>query len=61
MQFSKTVASVLELARWENALLSVAGVVLGAWWATGRPNEPETIVMVGVAILRPRPQEDDRR
>ncbi len=51
MQFGRTVASILALVRWENALLSVAGVVLGAWWATGRPNEPETIVMAGVAIL----------
>ena len=51
MQFGRSVASILALVRWENALLSVAGVVLGAWWATGRPNEPETVVMAGVAIL----------
>ena len=51
MRFGRTVASILALVRWENALLSVAGVVLGAWWATGRPNEPETVVMAGVAIL----------
>jgi geranylgeranylglycerol-phosphate geranylgeranyltransferase len=51
MRFGKTVAAVLMLVRWENVLLSVAGVVLGAWWATGRPNEPETIVMAGVAVL----------
>lgn len=51
MRFGRKVASVLALIRWENALLSVAGVVLGAWWATGRPNQPETIVMAGVAIL----------
>jgi len=51
MRFSRTITAVLELARWENALLAVAGVVLGAWWATGRPNAPETIVMAGVAIL----------
>ena len=43
--------AVLSLVRWENALLSVAGVVLGAWWATGRPGEPETLVMAGVAVL----------
>ena len=51
MRFGNKLASVLALIRWENALLSVAGVVLGAWWATGRPNQPETIVMAGVAIL----------
>jgi geranylgeranylglycerol-phosphate geranylgeranyltransferase len=51
MQFGKTVLAVLSLVRWENALLSVAGVVLGAWWATGRPGEPKTMVMAGVAVL----------
>ena len=51
MRFVRTVAAILALVRWENALLSVAGVVLGAWWATGRPNEPETIVMALVAVL----------
>ena len=51
MPSSNRAFAVLSLVRWENALLSVAGVVLGAWWATGRPGEPETIVMAGVAIL----------
>src|SRR5215213_9579441 len=51
MRFGSSVVAVLSLIRWENALLSVAGVVLGAWWATGRPGEPETIVMAGVAVL----------
>src|SRR5499427_11077238 len=51
MQSGRTIGSILALVRWENALLSVAGVVLGAWWATGRPNEPGTIVMAGVAVL----------
>jgi len=51
MRFGKTAAAIATLVRWENALLAVAGVVLGAWWATGRPNEPETIVMAGVAVL----------
>jgi len=51
MRFGRTVVAVLSLVRWENALLAVAGVVLGAWWATGSPNEPETMVMAGVAIL----------
>jgi geranylgeranylglycerol-phosphate geranylgeranyltransferase len=45
------VLAILSLVRWENALLSVAGVILGAWWATGRPNDPQTIVMAGVAAL----------
>jgi len=51
MRFGKTALAVLSLIRWENALLSVAGVVLGAWWANGRPNDPETIVMSVVAVL----------
>jgi len=51
MRFARRVLAILSLVRWENALLSVAGVILGAWWATGRPNEPETIVMAGVAVL----------
>ncbi len=46
-----SVPAVLSLVRWENVLLAVGGVVLGAWWATGRPGEPETIVMAGVAVL----------
>src|SRR4051812_47413374 len=50
-RFGNRVLAVLSLVRWENALLSVAGVILGAWWATGRPNEPETIVMAAIAIL----------
>lgn len=48
---SRRVLAILSLVRWENALLAVAGVILGAWWATGRPNEPETIVMAGIAVL----------
>src|SRR5690348_6804516 len=51
MRFGRNIASVLSLIRWENALLSVAGVVLGAWWATGKPNQPETFVMAAVAVL----------
>jgi geranylgeranylglycerol-phosphate geranylgeranyltransferase len=51
MPFGRTAVAVLSLARWENALLSVAGVVLGAWWANRSPGEPETIVMAGVAAL----------
>ena len=50
MRFDRMLA-VLALVRWENILLAVAGVVLGAWWATGRPDAPETIVMAGVAVL----------
>jgi geranylgeranylglycerol-phosphate geranylgeranyltransferase len=51
MRFGSGVGAVLALVRWENVLLSVAGVMLGAWWATGRAAEPETIVMAGVAVL----------
>jgi len=51
MPSGKTVVAVLTLMRWENALLSVAGVILGAWWAQGLPNAPRTVVMAGVAVL----------
>ena len=51
MLYGRKALAVLALIRWENALLSVAGVVLGAWWVTGRPNQPETLVMAGVAAL----------
>jgi geranylgeranylglycerol-phosphate geranylgeranyltransferase len=51
MPSGRSALAVLSLVRWENALLSLAGVVLGAWWVTGRPGEPETIVMAGVAVL----------
>lgn len=51
MRFVNGLSAILALVRWENALLAVAGVVLGAWWATGRPGEPETIVMASVAVL----------
>ena len=47
----KIVVAVLTLVRWENALLSVAGVILGAWWAKGLPNAPQTVVMAWVAVL----------
>ena len=50
MRFGRATLAVLALARWENALLSVAGVVLGAW-ATGRPGDARTLVMAGVAVL----------
>jgi geranylgeranylglycerol-phosphate geranylgeranyltransferase len=51
MPFGRKALAVLALVRWENALLAVAGVILGAWWVTGRPNQPETIVMAAVAVL----------
>lgn len=51
MRSGSVVPAVLALVRWENVLLSVAGVVLGAWWASGRPGSPETIVMAGVAVM----------
>jgi geranylgeranylglycerol-phosphate geranylgeranyltransferase len=50
MRFGSSALAILALARWENALLSVAGVVLGAW-ATGRPGDARTLVMAGVAVL----------
>jgi geranylgeranylglycerol-phosphate geranylgeranyltransferase len=50
MRFDRLLA-FLALVRWENILLAVSGVVLGAWWATGRAGDPETVVMAGVAVL----------
>lgn len=51
MRFVDRVVAVLTLIRWENALLAVAGVMLGAWSATGRATGPATLVMCAVAVL----------
>ena len=44
------VSAVLTLIRWENALLSALGVMLGAWWATGSVTAPQTLVAAGAAV-----------
>jgi geranylgeranylglycerol-phosphate geranylgeranyltransferase len=44
------VSAILALIRWENALLSALGVMLGAWWATGSVTAPQTLVAAGAAI-----------
>lgn len=51
MRFASTALAVLALVRWENALLAVAGVMLGAFWAAGSAAEPRILVMGAVAVL----------
>ena len=36
--------ALLALVRWENALLSASGVLLGAWWARGSLVAPRTVL-----------------
>lgn len=43
-------SAVLTLIRWENALLSALGVLLGAWWAHGSVRAPTTLAASLVAI-----------
>jgi geranylgeranylglycerol-phosphate geranylgeranyltransferase len=50
MRFVRLTRALLALIRWQNALLAVAGVFLGAWWATGLAGVPEVVVMAGVAV-----------
>jgi 4-hydroxybenzoate polyprenyltransferase len=46
----RSIRAVLALIRWENALLSALGVLLGAWWAGGSVLAPATLAAVAVAI-----------
>ncbi|HKG94802.1 MAG TPA: UbiA family prenyltransferase [Gemmatimonadaceae bacterium] len=39
----------LALLRWPNALISAAGVVLGAWWAGARPSDRRTLLAAAAA------------
>ena len=43
-------SAILSLIRWENALLSALGVLLGAWWAHGSVLAPQTLAAAAVAI-----------
>lgn len=44
-------SAVLALARWENALISAAGVALGAWWAGGDPIAPRVVAAAAAAAM----------
>ena len=46
----RSLSAVLALVRWENALLSALGVLLGAWWAHGFVLAPTTLVAAATAI-----------
>lgn len=46
----RSLSALLALVRWENALLSASGVLLGAWWARGSVLAPSTLVAAGVAV-----------
>ncbi len=46
----RSLSAVLALIRWENALLSALGVLLGTWWAHGSVLAPSTLAAAAVAI-----------
>ena len=46
----RSVSAILTLIRWENALLSALGVLLGAWWAHGSVLAAPTLAAAAVAI-----------
>ena len=43
-------SAILALIRWENALLSALGVLLGAWWANGSVLAPRSLIAAVVAV-----------
>ena len=43
-------SAILALIRWENALLSALGVLLGAWWANGSVLAPRSLLAAVVAV-----------
>ncbi len=42
-------SAFLTLIRWQNVLLSVAGVLLGAWWARGAVTAPMVLITASAA------------
>lgn len=46
----RSLSAVLALIRWENAVLSALGVMLGAWWAKGDPFTSATMAAAGAAV-----------
>ncbi len=46
----RSVSAFLVLVRWENALLSALGVLLGAWWARGFVLATPTLVTAAIAM-----------
>jgi 4-hydroxybenzoate polyprenyltransferase/geranylgeranylglycerol-phosphate geranylgeranyltransferase len=43
-------SAIFSLIRWENAVLSALGVVLGAWWVRGGPVAPTTLAAAAAAV-----------
>src|SRR5688500_17669516 len=46
----RSLSALLALIRWENALLSALGVLLGAWWANGSVLASTTLAAAAVAV-----------
>lgn len=46
----RSASALLRLIRWENALISAVGVLVGAWWAGGSLQEARTAWAAGAAI-----------
>ena len=46
----RSLSALLALVRWENALLSALGVLLGAWWARGFVLASPTLVAAVIAV-----------
>ena len=46
----RSISALLTLIRWENALLSALGVLLGAWWANGFVLHGTTLVAALAAV-----------
>lgn len=46
----RSLSAILALIRWENALLSALGVLLGAWWANGSVLAARTLVAAAAAV-----------
>ena len=47
----RSVRAALDLVRWPNALISTAGVLVGAWWAGADPVSPRPLIAAAVAVL----------
>jgi 4-hydroxybenzoate polyprenyltransferase len=46
----RSLSALLALVRWENALLSAVGVLLGAWWVRGDVFGTPTLLAAGAAV-----------
>jgi geranylgeranylglycerol-phosphate geranylgeranyltransferase len=44
-------SAVLRLVRWENTLISAAGVLIGAWWVGGNPLSRPALLLAAAAMF----------